>query len=259
MSAVVFVGIIASATFIGGYYFVIVFAVVALVVLFEYLNLNSHISGRVVVLVFGGLTYAVFAADYFFSLDNALYFTLIPMVLFFFLKELSQPEKNRNLTQHTVFAVVYTIVPFGFLLKLAFTSGNYSYAFPLAILVFVWLYDAGAYIVGSLLGKHKMFPNISPNKSWEGTIGGLIISMLSAIIYAQFFDILNLFQWIIYALIVSLSGLYGDLFESVLKRRSGVKDSGTIMPGHGGMLDRFDSFLPAVPAVLVYLEVLKIF
>ena len=125
--------------------------------------------------------------------------------------------------------------------------------------------DTGAYLCGSLWGKHKLFPRISPGKSWEGSIGGGILVMAIAILIwylTELYDVnelsLNAFEWAGLGLTVVIFGTWGDLIESLFKRTLGIKDSGTILPGHGGMLDRFDSSLLAIPAAVVYLYTLTL-
>ena len=131
--------------------------------------------------------------------------------------------------------------------------------------VFLWMNDTGAYLCGSLLGKHKLFPRISPGKSWEGSIGGGILVMAIAVLIWYLTEqygvnelSLNAFEWVGLGLTVVIFGTWGDLIESLLKRTLGIKDSGTILPGHGGMLDRFDSSLLAIPAAVVYLYTLTL-
>lgn len=127
----------------------------------------------------------------------------------------------------------------------------------LAIFIFIWLNDTGAYCVGSLIGKHRLFERISPKKSWEGFWGGLALCVVAAYCIHtygnSFFNGPELFEWIIFAIIVSIISTYGDLCESLIKRSLGVKDSGNILPGHGGMLDRIDSLLLVTPAALAFL------
>ncbi|MEG1685284.1 MAG: phosphatidate cytidylyltransferase, partial [Bacteroides sp.] len=112
------------------------------------------------------------------------------------------------------------------------------------------------YCIGSLIGKHRLFERISPKKSWEGSVGGGIVAIVAALVLAQFFTFIPLFQWIGLAVTVVVFGTWGDLTESLFKRQLGIKDSGNILPGHGGMLDRFDSALMAIPAAVIYLYVL---
>jgi phosphatidate cytidylyltransferase len=124
----------------------------------------------------------------------------------------------------------------------------------LAFFIFVWANDVGAYCFGMLLGRHKLFPRISPKKSWEGFLGGIIIAIVASILVSKFmFDGKNLEHWLIVSIITAVFGTLGDLIESMLKRSVGVKDSGSIMPGHGGMLDRFDAVFLAFPIVFVYM------
>ena len=130
---------------------------------------------------------------------------------------------------------------------------------PLSIFIFNWVNDTGAYCTGMLFGKHKLFERISPKKSWEGSIGGSVFCIISSFILAHFFPFMSTGVWIGLALTVVIFGTWGDLTESLLKRRLGIKDSGNILPGHGGMLDRFDSAILAIPAAVVYLYVVSLF
>lgn len=125
----------------------------------------------------------------------------------------------------------------------------------LSVFVCIWVNDSGAYCVGSLIGKHKMFPRVSPGKSWEGLVGGFAFSLLTGYVFSLFVADYSAWQWILIALTVSVFGTFGDLMESLLKRTIGVKDSGKFMPGHGGVLDRFDSLLFALPAVWLLLQI----
>lgn len=129
---------------------------------------------------------------------------------------------------------------------------------PLSLFIFLWASDSGAYMVGSLIGKHRLFERISPKKSWEGSIGGGVLAVLASWCLWCFFPIMPLWQWIGMALVVVVFGTWGDLVESLMKRQLGIKDSGNILPGHGGILDRFDSSMLAIPAVVVYLYTLSL-
>ena len=123
----------------------------------------------------------------------------------------------------------------------------------LALFVCIWANDTGAYCVGSLIGKHKMIPRVSPGKSWEGLVGGFIFSLIAGYIFSIFINEYSLLQWLVIAFTISVFGTLGDLVESMIKRSVGVKDSGKFLPGHGGVLDRFDSILLATPAVWILL------
>ncbi len=165
---------------------------------------------------------------------------------------------------YTMLSQLYIALPFSTINVLAFPqAGHYSFILPLSVFLFLWTNDTGAYCVGSLLGKHKLFPRISPGKSWEGSIGGglLVIGVAVLIWYllsqtqqhTQQHSDLGVLQWAGLGLTVVIFGTWGDLVESLFKRTLGIKDSGNILPGHGGMLDRFDSSLLAIPAAVIYL------
>ena len=166
---------------------------------------------------------------------------------------------------YTMMAQLYIALPFSLLNTLAFHATPqgfvaYDAVLPLSVFVFLWMNDTGAYLCGSLLGKHKLFPRISPGKSWEGSIGGGILVILVAVLVWYLTDQYQLNQlgltaieWVGLGLTVVVFGTWGDLVESLFKRTLGIKDSGNILPGHGGMLDRFDSSLLAIPAAVVYL------
>ena len=171
---------------------------------------------------------------------------------------------------YTMMSQLYIALPFSMLNVLAFQSDaegvHYVWTLPLSVFVFLWINDTGAYLCGSLLGKHKLFPRISPGKSWEGSIGGGILVMIVAVLvwylleqYEQNALGLSALEWAGLGLVIVIFGTWGDLVESLFKRTLGIKDSGHIMPGHGGMLDRFDSSLMAIPAAVVYLYTLTAF
>ena len=165
---------------------------------------------------------------------------------------------------YTMMSQMYVVLPFSLLNMLAFRAAPegimYVYTLPLSVFVFLWVNDTGAYCCGSLFGKHKLFPRISPGKSWEGSIGGGIFVMAAAALVWYLTDTydmnptgMGMLEWMGLGLTVVVFGTWGDLVESLFKRTLGIKDSGNILPGHGGMLDRFDSSLLAIPAEVVYL------
>ncbi len=156
----------------------------------------------------------------------------------------------------TVFGWVYVCAPFSMLSFLTQypNAQTYTYQIVLAIFLFLWTSDTGAYLVGKTIGKTKLFERISPNKSVEGVLGGLVLTLLVAYFgVSPHFDVLHSTQWLVISGLVVVFGVLGDLVESMLKRSVGAKDSGAILVGHGGVLDRFDSFILAVPLVFIYL------
>ena len=168
---------------------------------------------------------------------------------------------------YTMMTQLYIALPFSLLNVLAFqfTNCDLPWLLPLSVFIFLWVNDSGAYCCGSLLGRRKLFPRISPGKSWEGSIGGALFVLLAAWLISYITTekgiVTNLttLQWMGMGLVVAVFGTWGDLVESLFKRTLGIKDSGNILPGHGGMLDRFDSSLLAIPAAVVYLYTLSLF
>ena len=165
---------------------------------------------------------------------------------------------------YTMMSQMYVVLPFSLLNMLAFRAAPegimYIYTLPLSVFVFLWVNDTGAYCCGSLFGKHKLFPRISPGKGWEGSIGGGVFVLAAAALVWYLTDSydmnptgMSMWEWMGLGLVVVVFGTWGDLVESLFKRTLGIKDSGNILPGHGGMLDRFDSSLLAIPAAVVYL------
>lgn len=152
---------------------------------------------------------------------------------------------------------LYAALPFALLNILStFGPGAYNYIMPLSIFIFLWCSDSGAYFVGSAIGRHRLFERISPKKSWEGSIGGGVLALVAAYVLSLFYPTLGAIEWMGMAAVVVVTGTWGDLIESCMKREMGIKDSGNILPGHGGILDRFDSAILAIPSVVVYLYIL---
>ena len=168
----------------------------------------------------------------------------------------------------SIMGILYVVIPFSILNFFAYEStyseviniedGQHNYWLLLGFFLLQWSNDTGAYLIGSSLGKHKMTPEISPNKTWEGAIGGFVMSLIVAFVIS-YFTYSSLFHWLAISTIVVIFGTIGDLTESRIKRTCGVKDSGRIMPGHGGILDRFDGVLFSAPFVLAYLHIFNLF
>ncbi len=184
----------------------------------------------------------------------------VPFFVLIIIAELYRDLKNpfHNIA-YTIFGVIFAALPFCFFYALGFMDGDYSWHLPLAFLIMLWASDTGAYLFGITLGKNRLFERHSPKKSWEGFAGGLLCSLLSGFILSIYFTELPLFHWLIVSVIIVSSGTLGDLSESMLKRSLSTKDSGSFLPGHGGLLDRFDGLLLAAPLVFVYLTFVKIF
>ena len=204
----------------------------------------------------------------------AVFIPYLLTVVYLFISELYTKAPNPiNNWAYTMLSQMYIALPFSMINVVAFHSTGdahvYDYLLPLSIFIFLWTNDTGAYISGSLLGRHKLFPRVSPGKSWEGSIGGgiLVLAVAAGVGLYETSSLhngaaelaLSIPQWMGLGLVVVFFGTWGDLVESLFKRTIGIKDSGNILPGHGGMLDRFDSSLMAFPAAVVYLYTLTIF
>jgi phosphatidate cytidylyltransferase len=186
---------------------------------------------------------------------------LVPLVASFFIVELykkhSLPLQNVAVT---LVGLVYVAVPFSMCNFLVFNQFNhYQYAFGLilALFGFNWTNDTGAYLFGITLGRHRLFERISPKKSWEGACGGVACVVAISFLFAYLMPYISLLNWIVLGLLVCVFGIYGDLIESLLKRSAGVKDSGTLLPGHGGFLDRFDAVIFSIPPFFAYLVLIQ--
>jgi phosphatidate cytidylyltransferase len=191
---------------------------------------------------------------------------LIPMMSVIMVIELyRKQEKPFDSLSHTFFSVLYTAVPFSLFPFSAFSQTGlnsilshdnivFSPGIIIGFFILLWANDTGAYLIGVSVGKHRLMERISPKKSWEGFFGGLIIAAIMAWLLSGWLGVIDITGWIIVSVIITISGTYGDLIESMLKRSLGVKDSGTIMPGHGGFLDRFDSVVISFPLVYLYIS-----
>lgn len=191
---------------------------------------------------------------------------LIPVMLIIMVIELyRRQDKPFDSLSHTFFSVLYTAIPFSMFPFAAFSRTGLNSLLPhpniifspgivIGFFILIWANDTGAYLTGMSFGRHKLFERISPKKTWEGFFGGIILAIFAAWFLSGWLGVVNKAQWVIIAMIVSVSGTYGDLIESMLKRSTGVKDSGTVMPGHGGFLDRFDSAIVSFPLVYLFIS-----
>ena len=232
----------------------------------EHVTVNRFISTVAAVYFFYAMTY--FCSDLYGGVAKSVVFIpYLVTVIYLLIAELylKQDDPIQDWA-YTMLAQMYIALPFSLLNVLAFNATKdglvaFNTLLPLSVFVFLWVNDTGAYCVGSLIGRHKLFPRVSPGKSWEGSIGGAVFVLAAAYAISYFLDqtMLTTLQWLGLGLVVVVFGTWGDLVESLFKRTLGIKDSGNILPGHGGMLDRFDSSLLAIPAAVVYLYTLSLF
>lgn len=187
-------------------------------------------------------------------------FLLFPLLCLFLILPIelyrNRPDPFTNIA-HGFLGIIYVAVPMTLLINIVHPNDEIGYHpfFFVGWLMLVLSTDSGAYLAGSAFGRHKLFERISPKKSWEGAAGGLLMSIGFAIGFAQFLEFLTVWEWIGLSVVSVISGIYGDLVESLLKRNVGAKDSGKLLPGHGGILDRLDSIVLATPFAFVYLKI----
>lgn len=201
-------------------------------------------------------------------IDYRFLFLIVPLLLILVVQELFMKDTipYQNISS-TLFGILYITLPFAALNYISFNEEFYSkiglsgnWSLLTGFFIILWTSDSMAYLVGRKFGKHKLFPRISPGKTWEGFIGGVVFAVIAGYIYSlvtkdvQADSTINAsLHWIVMSLIISVFGMLGDLSESLLKRSGGVKDSGSLLPGHGGVLDRFDGIFFSSPIILTYL------
>lgn len=258
-TGLIFVVVIISAIWYGAYSFSGLFCLITGLSVWELYGLlygkNTNLIKRCTH-VLGGVY--LFAATFMYRYDIAGSDIFLPYLLFIlilFIMELyykaDNPIKN---WAYLLLIQVYAAGSFSLLNLVAIEGAVYSAIPLLAIFIFVWLNDTGAYLVGSTFGKRRLFERISPKKSWEGFFGGIAFVLIVAYILSCYFIEIAWYNWIGLSVTTVVFATWGDLTESLLKRTIQVKDSGSILPGHGGMLDRFDSIIMASPAAYIYFE-----
>ncbi len=282
LTALVFVAILLSCILFGFVSFAALFFVVSVWGLYEFYQLAEKLGAKpykVVGLICGALLFGFAVLINTYSVFPALLKSSFPLIIsgifIIFIVGLLDKGPNTVLNiAYTLMGIIYAVVPFVLLVFISCTvSTNEQYSFlnthsfentytlynshyVLGIILLIWASDTGAYLVGSLVGKHKLYERISPGKTWEGSIGAAILNIGCAYVISTWFPELALKHWIVISILVSVFGTIGDLVESMLKRQAGVKDSGKIMPGHGGILDRFDSLLFVSPFIYAYLSLI---
>ncbi len=198
------------------------------------------------------------------SMSNFIFLILfIPLIM---IAELYRGEdKAFDSLSHTFFSVIYTALPFSLFPFTAFSRTGldsilphvgieFSPGIPVGFFILLWTNDTGAYLAGITIGKHRLWERISPKKTWEGFTGGFLLTLTAALLIGPWIGVISRAGWLAVAVIISVFGTYGDLVESMLKRCGGVKDSGNILPGHGGFLDRFDSVIVSFPVVYLFIS-----
>ncbi len=276
VSGILFVAIMVVGISFNAMAMMFLFALITGMTIWEYsglvnqrrrVSINRFISTAAGVYLF--LAVGGFCSD---ITPAAVFIPYLLTIVYLFISELYLKQDDPiNNWAYTMLSQLYIALPFSTINMLAFGQDEqtgivmYHWLLPLSVFIFLWMNDTGAYCAGTLFGRHRLFERISPKKSWEGSIGGAVLVLVAAWVVwyigskngANTTE-LTLPQWLGLALVVVVFGTWGDLVESLFKRTLGIKDSGNIMPGHGGMLDRFDSSLMALPASVIYIYSLSL-
>jgi len=261
ISALLFTPVIIFALLWSSWTYFLFFFYVVLLSMLEFYKLikRAHICpiriyGIVIGLLFYTICFAYYLQDNFYPIVWHIYVPLVTMVYLIVLYRSQQSTAFLDIGA-TFLGILYIAIPLSMLHYLAFFQGFYDYPLILGLLLIIWMQDIGAYLVGSNVGKTPFFQRISPKKTWEGFLGGVVAALMTSYGVAHFFHIIPLWQWLSIGGIVIIAGTYGDLVASLLKRSVDVKNSSNMIPGHGGILDRVDSLLLTIPMVVTFLNI----
>ncbi len=270
LTGIVFVAVLIAAITYNKYTVAGLFFIVSILGMYEFFILmekGGFKPKKSVAITAGALIYTIIAYYSFGTIEFKYLLFIFPLLVLIVIIELFRksdyPVSN---FAFSIVGIIYIVIPFAILNFFAYyktysdivgIDEKYSYFLLLAFFVIQWANDTGAYLSGKMIGKTKLFERISPNKTWEGAIGGAFLAVITGIIFSTVTDS-NITHWIIISLLIVVFGTLGDLTESQIKRSIGVKDSGNLLPGHGGILDRFDGVLFSAPFVLAYLQLFDI-
>ncbi|MDD3858583.1 MAG: phosphatidate cytidylyltransferase [Bacteroidales bacterium] len=260
----IFVAITTSLILINEWTFLAFVLIANLWLSIEFFRISSHDQTKALSftsIFTGSIAIALVFLGKIFDINNSIYWLILIPALFIFIEELFLNKQNplRNISV-SVLSLIYITMPLITSILLVFgnnfdfqnSSKNFHPELLIGILILIWIFDSMAYCFGVPLGKHKLFVRVSPKKSWEGTIGGALFVIIAGIFMYKFLPVLSQTDWIVISALVIVFGTIGDLIESLFKRSINVKDSGETLPGHGGLLDRLDSFIFTLPWILIY-------
>lgn len=255
ISGAVYIVLLISATFYSSNSFLLFFGILLLIAVSEFcklVNLKNIVPMLIAVGLFilCNLSYTIKTNDILILLATLL---VSIKALFFLFDKKNKPVDSLS---KYVYLIGYIILPFVLITKIPFVENSYNPNIILSIFILIWVNDTFAFLVGKTFGKHKLFEKVSPKKTIEGFVGGFIFSIVAGIILAQFLMLQSYIHWIFIAVLASVFGTLGDLVESKFKRIANVKDSGNIMPGHGGVLDRLDSIIFVAPIVFLFYQII---
>jgi phosphatidate cytidylyltransferase len=268
LTAGIFVAVLLSAIWLGYLTFNLLFFIISLWGLNEFYSISYKLGAKPykvigfissAILYLGNISQFSYCGDWIISLGIVSVFLIFIFALF------SKNEKPVQDVFYTISGIIYAVLPFALLNRITwmqeginngkfFPGCDYNSHIILGMILLIWASDTSAYLIGSLIGRTKLYERISPGKTWEGTVGGGLLTLACSYFIAGWFPEIEFKHWLVIAAIIVVFGTFGDLFESLLKRQAGIKDSGNIMPGHGGILDRFDSLIFITPFVYLYLD-----
>jgi phosphatidate cytidylyltransferase len=256
LTGAIYIILLLSAVFLSSDAFDFLFMIFGLACIYEYKRLVG-LRGYAIFLAYSVLwwIFIYLIKEYDKLLINILMFVTIVVNIGMLIYLFSKKEKQFTTVEKFVAGLFYIGGGCIFLTMIPYKDNDFAKYLIIGIFILIWVNDSFAYLVGRTFGRTKLFPRVSPKKTWEGTIGGAVFALITAYFLAQYEPIVSPVQWVTLATVIVITGSLGDLVESKLKRSAGVKDSGAIMPGHGGMLDRLDSLIFAAPFAYLTLNI----
>jgi phosphatidate cytidylyltransferase len=261
IAAIIAIPFLLFCVLYSDYTFLVLFLVIGVLAQLEFYKLVGSISDNLPLTFYGTFCGVVMHVLAFFiekgDLAYQYYYVLSPLLTFVFFIKLykSKDDKPFKNIAYTFLGIIYVALPFTLFTVLAFIKNDtYDPNIVLGCLFLLWSSDSGAYFAGTKFGKTKLFERVSPKKSWEGSIGGLVTAMVVATIISKYYTNYSPFQWYAIGVIIVVAGTYGDLVESLFKRSINIKDSADTIPGHGGFLDRFDGLLLSIPFIIPFVK-----
>ncbi len=260
IAALIGVLIIVVALIAGPWFYFTIFLFICLITQLEFYKLVG-LDGMIPLKTFGTFSGMAFFTLTFLVESGRIgpdfYFLVFPILagvylIYLYRKRVTKPFRG---IAFTFLGIIYVAVPFSLLNVIIFHPGEYTFEILLGALLLLWSNDTGAYFAGVRYGKRKLFERVSPKKSWEGSLGGFVLSLVMAYVLSNFSQVFTTGEWIAMGVIISIGGTYGDLVESLFKRSIEIKDSGRLIPGHGGFLDRFDGLLLSAPFIVTFLKI----
>lgn len=257
LSGIIYIVLLIVATLYSINSFIVLFGVFMVIAVSEFCDL-VHLKKTLPIIV-SAIGYLMFA---YFDIGKTNDYLLLLASLFVTVKCMAYlfNKKNMPIKGNTkyMYLIGYIVIPFVLITKIPFSSNNFNPHVIISIFILIWTNDTFAYIVGKSIGKTKLLEAVSPKKTIEGLLGGIVFTIIASVIISTYYLEQSIVNWVITAIIVSVFGTIGDLVESKFKRNAGVKDSGKIMPGHGGILDRLDSVIFVAPFIFLLYQLIEV-